>query len=163
VLNTITLSLSLKYEKLLHFLSFAWFILIFSAVTDYAGGWIAGSNDVDQYIQVDMEEAYKLTTFYLQGQSDEPNLRDRDRVMVFNTTFNNISVISWQIWRNKYNQTGFMWPSKETLKLVPLRQVVAKYRLNKYENCTAEKLKLGSYNSSSCLIEVVTKAGLTVN
>jgi hypothetical protein len=32
--------------------------------------------------------------------------------------------------------------------------VVAKYRLNKYENCTAEKLKLGSYNSSSCLIEV---------
>ena len=73
VLNTITLSLSLKYEKLLHFLSFAWFILIFSAVTDYAGGWIAGSNDVDQYIQVDMEEAYKLTTFYLQGQSDEPN------------------------------------------------------------------------------------------
>jgi hypothetical protein len=42
------------------------------------------------------------------------------------------------------------------------RQVVAKYRFNKYEMYSEGKSKLWSLNTSYCLIEVVTKAGPTV-
>ena len=34
---------------------------------------MAGVNDVNQYIQVDMEDAYRFTGLYLQGQSDDAN------------------------------------------------------------------------------------------
>jgi len=40
--------------------------------------------------------------------------------------------------------------------------VVTKYRFNKYEMHYEGELKLRSHNTSCCLIEVVTKAGLTV-
>ncbi|XP_071121963.1 uncharacterized protein [Mytilus edulis] len=42
-------------------------------VTAFSGAWVAGTNDADQYIQVDMEDPYKFTKLYLQGQSDEAN------------------------------------------------------------------------------------------
>ena len=41
--------------------------------------------------------------------------------------------------------------------------MVAKYRCNWYEMHFEGKLKLRSHNTSYCLIEVVTKAGLTVH
>ena len=41
--------------------------------------------------------------------------------------------------------------------------MVAKYRCNWYEMHCEGKLKLRSHNTSYCLIEVVTKAGLTVH
>jgi len=59
--------------------------------------------------------------------------------------------------------------SLDTVKLVlcdlpkgHFRQVVIKDRCNWYEIHCEGKLKLRSHNTSYCLIEVVTKAGLTV-
>ena len=53
-----------------------------------------------------------------------------------------------------------MWPSNGTLKYGHKRQVVTKYRFIKYEIHCEGKLKLISHNTSYCLIDVVTKAGL---
>jgi hypothetical protein len=55
-----------------------------------------------------------------------------------------------------------MRPSKGTLKYGHIRQVVTIYRFVLYGMHCDGKLKLKSHNTSSCLIEVVTKAGLTV-
>ena len=43
-----------------------------------------------------------------------------------------------------------------------IRQVVSKYRFNLFEMHCEGKLKLSSLNTSYYLIEVVTKAGLTI-
>jgi hypothetical protein len=55
-----------------------------------------------------------------------------------------------------------MWPSKGTVKYGHIRQVGTYYRFNWYEMHCEGKYKLRSHNTSYCLIEVVTKAGLTV-
>ena len=51
---------------------------------------------------------------------------------------------------------------KGTVKYGHIRQVIAKYGFNWYEMHCEGKEKLRSYNTSYCLIEVVTKEGLTV-
>ena len=53
-----------------------------------------------------------------------------------------------------------MWPFNGKLKYGHIRQVVAKYRLNLYGMHCDGKLELRAHNTSYCLIEVVTKAGL---
>jgi hypothetical protein len=35
-----------------------------------AGGWVAGINDANQYIEVNMEAPYKFTQIHMQGQED---------------------------------------------------------------------------------------------
>ena len=55
-----------------------------------------------------------------------------------------------------------MWPSKGTLKCGHIRQLVTIYMFIKYESHCEWYLKLKSHNTSYCLIEVVTKAGLIV-
>jgi len=67
------------------------------------------------------------------------------------------------LWSLKYSQTCLVWPSKGTLTWGCIRQGVAKYRFNSYEMHCEVKLKLRSHYTSHCLIEVVTKAGLTVD
>ena len=66
-----------------------------------------------------------------------------------------------------YLQTLFplkqiMYSQTATVKHGHIRQVVAKYRFISYEMNCKMNLKLRSRNASYCLIEVVTKAGLTV-
>jgi hypothetical protein len=55
-----------------------------------------------------------------------------------------------------------MYSQTATVKNGHIRQVVAKYRFISYEMHCKRNLKLRSRNTRYCLIEVVTKAGLTV-
>ena len=66
----------------------------------------------------------------------------------------------WNV--NMYNLTCLMWPFKGRLKYSRIRLVVATYRCIWYEIHYKGNLKLRSQNTSYCLIEVVTEAGLTV-
>ena len=67
------------------------------------------------------------------------------------------------LWSLKYSQICLMWPSKGTLTWGCIRQMVAKYRFNSYEMHCEVKLNLRSHYTKHCLIEVVTKADLTVD
>ena len=52
--------------------------------------------------------------------------------------------------------------SKGIFKQSQIKQVITEYRFNEYGMYCEKKLKSRSHNTSYCLIEVVTKAGVTV-
>ena len=39
----------------------------------YSGGWVAATDDTDQWIQVDLQERYYYNELWIQGRSDEAN------------------------------------------------------------------------------------------
>ncbi|VDI79459.1 Hypothetical predicted protein [Mytilus galloprovincialis] len=60
-----------------------------------AGGWVAGTNDLDQYIEVNMEEFYQIKQIHLQGQQDEANWVTAFRVYYVDNTTGN-----WTLYKN---------------------------------------------------------------
>jgi hypothetical protein len=60
------------------------------------------------------------------------------------------------------NLSYVIFQNMGSLKYGHIRQMVTIYRYIYYEMHCEGKLKLKSHNTSCCLIEVVTKAGLTV-
>lgn len=60
-----------------------------------AGGWVAGTNDLDQYIEVNMEEFYQIKQIHLQGQQDEANWVTSFRVYYVDNTAGN-----WTLYKN---------------------------------------------------------------
>ena len=78
------------------------------------------------------------------------------------TIWSMLHVCNVTIWSDMYNQTWLVWPFKGRLKYGYIKHVVSKYRFIWYEMLCKRNLKWMWYNTSYCLIEVVTKAGLTI-
>ncbi|KAL3841479.1 hypothetical protein ACJMK2_019620 [Sinanodonta woodiana] len=67
------------------------------------GGWVAGSNDKNQYFEVRMDEPVKFTQIHLQGRSDEP-----EWVTSFNVTYTDGVSGVWVPYSNDYGESIFL-------------------------------------------------------
>ena len=63
---------------------------ILVAYGELAGAWVAGINDTNQFIEVDMETAMKFTQVHIQGREDAD-----EWVTSFKIYFYNSSISSW--------------------------------------------------------------------
>ncbi|XP_052067581.1 uncharacterized protein LOC127706896 isoform X1 [Mytilus californianus] len=93
-----------------------------------AGGWVAGTNDLDQYIEVNMEEFYQIKQINLQGQQDEANWVTAFRVYYVDNTTGN-----WTLYKNDAGEFIFLGNNDQdtirTTDLVP--PIVSQYiRIN---------------------------------
>lgn len=70
------------------------------------GGWVAGINDDNQYIEVNMEEPSKLTQIHMQGQEDEANW-----VTAFRVYFNNSDTGNWSLYQHESGEFVSYWNS----------------------------------------------------
>ena len=50
------------------------------------GGWIAGTYDINQYIEVDMNMAYKFTKLFIQGRADADQWVTSFKILFYNST-----------------------------------------------------------------------------
>ncbi|XP_071121965.1 uncharacterized protein [Mytilus edulis] len=66
------------------------------------GGWVADDTDMAPYIQVNLEDAYKITKVHLQGQQDEPNW-----VESFQITFSNDGSV-WTLYHDDSGEYIFL-------------------------------------------------------
>jgi hypothetical protein len=69
-----------------------------------AGGWVAGINDANQYIEVNMETPYKFTQIHMQGQEDEANW-----VTAFRVYFNNSDTGNWSPYQHESGEFVSYW------------------------------------------------------
>ncbi|VDI75919.1 thrombospondin 2/3/4/5 [Mytilus galloprovincialis] len=93
-----------------------------------AGGWVAGTNDLDQYIEVNMEEFYQIKQIHLQGQQDEANWVTSFRVYYVDNTAGN-----WTLYKNDGGEFIFLGNNdQDTIRTTDLNPpIVAQYiRIN---------------------------------
>jgi len=68
------------------------------------GGWVAGINDGNQYIGVNMDEPYKLTQIHMQGQEDEANW-----VTAFRMYFIDSDTGNWSVYQHESGEFVSYW------------------------------------------------------
>lgn len=60
-------------------------LIIFSdTYSGLSGGWVAGTADTNQYIEVDMSLPYKFTKVYIQGREDADEWVTSFKILYYN-------------------------------------------------------------------------------